>query len=250
MSFTTGRLENVKPYNYTYADAAARTGATGFVTADLGKVALQLDTATLWMLTDDSPVTWREILTGTAGGSVATDAIWDAAGDLAVGSGANTAAKLTMGSALQNLRVNAGATGLEWAAPAGGGGGQELGYAELSADFSTASTSLVDVTGFAVTVTIGSRPVRIDVFVPRMDETASNAQAVLEIYDNTAGARVKAGAVWMHADGNGSGGVLVSARHAPAAGSRTYKVRMSVSAGTGGLHNITGSPAHLLVTEI
>jgi hypothetical protein len=55
-----------------------------------------------------------------AAGNVATDAIWDAAGDLAVGSGANTAAKLAMGTALQVLRVNAGATALEWAAPAGG----------------------------------------------------------------------------------------------------------------------------------
>lgn len=33
------------------------------------------------------------------GGSVATDAIWDAAGDLAVGSGANTAARLALGAA-------------------------------------------------------------------------------------------------------------------------------------------------------
>jgi hypothetical protein len=54
------------------------------------------------------------------GGSVATDAIWDAAGDLAVGSGANTAARLAMGTALQTLRVNAGATALEWATPSGG----------------------------------------------------------------------------------------------------------------------------------
>ena len=36
---------------------------------------------------------------GGSAGSVATDAIWDAAGDLAVGSGANTAAKLTIGAA-------------------------------------------------------------------------------------------------------------------------------------------------------
>src|SRR6187431_1140383 len=35
----------------------------------------------------------------TGGGAVATDAIWDAAGDLAVGSGANTAAKLSIGAA-------------------------------------------------------------------------------------------------------------------------------------------------------
>lgn len=51
------------------------------------------------------------------GGSVATDAIWDAVGDLAVGSGANTAARLAKGTALQILRVNAGATALEWATP-------------------------------------------------------------------------------------------------------------------------------------
>jgi hypothetical protein len=36
---------------------------------------------------------------GSASGSMATDALWDAAGDLAVGTGANTAAKLTMGAA-------------------------------------------------------------------------------------------------------------------------------------------------------
>lgn len=34
----------------------------------------------------------------TSSGAVATDSIWDAAGDLAVGTGANTAAKLTMSS--------------------------------------------------------------------------------------------------------------------------------------------------------
>jgi hypothetical protein len=36
---------------------------------------------------------------GSGSGNVATDAIWDAAGDLAVGSGANTAAKLAIGAA-------------------------------------------------------------------------------------------------------------------------------------------------------
>jgi hypothetical protein len=52
---------------------------------------------------------------GGSAGSVATDAIWDAAGDLAVGSGANTAAKLAIGAARQVLRVNGSANGLEWA---------------------------------------------------------------------------------------------------------------------------------------
>lgn len=40
---------------------------------------------------------------GGGGGDVATDAIWDAAGDLAVGSGANTAARLAKGAAGANL---------------------------------------------------------------------------------------------------------------------------------------------------
>lgn len=45
---------------------------------------------------------------------VSTDTIWDAAGDLAVGSGADTAARMAKGTALQRLRTNAAATGLEW----------------------------------------------------------------------------------------------------------------------------------------
>ena len=46
---------------------------------------------------------------GGGGGDVATDAIWDAAGDLAVGTGANTAAKLTKGSAGGYLAMGNGA---------------------------------------------------------------------------------------------------------------------------------------------
>lgn len=49
--------------------------------------------------------------------SVASDTIWDAAGDLAVGSGADTAAKLTKGSDGQVLTVVSGV--LTWADPGG-----------------------------------------------------------------------------------------------------------------------------------
>jgi hypothetical protein len=41
--------------------------------------------------------------------------VFTAAGDLIVGTAANTPSKLAMGTALQSLRVNAGATGLEYA---------------------------------------------------------------------------------------------------------------------------------------
>ncbi len=46
----------------------------------------------------------------TAGGGVATDAIWDAAGDIVQGTGANTGARLAIGTAFQVLQANSGAT--------------------------------------------------------------------------------------------------------------------------------------------
>lgn len=51
----------------------------------------------------------------SAAGDVATDAIWDAAGDIVQGTGSNTAGRLAIGTAFQVPRVNAGATALEYA---------------------------------------------------------------------------------------------------------------------------------------
>lgn len=66
---------------------------------------------------------------GAASGSVATDTIWDAAGDLAVGSGANTAAKLTKGNPGQVLLPNAST--LAWTgSPHNGGLGPTDSLAE------------------------------------------------------------------------------------------------------------------------
>lgn len=56
-----------------------------------------------------------------AAGSVATDAIWDASGDLVQGTGANAAARLPIGTAGQVLTVNTGATAAEWKTVAGTG---------------------------------------------------------------------------------------------------------------------------------
>lgn len=46
--------------NWHYADATARTGATGILASDVGKWAKQLSDGSYWELTDDSPLTWEQ----------------------------------------------------------------------------------------------------------------------------------------------------------------------------------------------
>ena len=62
----------------------------------------------------DYEVANKKYVDDNAGGDVATDEIWDAAGDLIQGTGADTAAKLSKGSALALLKMNAGGTAVEW----------------------------------------------------------------------------------------------------------------------------------------
>ena len=87
--------------------------------ADTG-ARLALGTA-LQVLQVNAGATAPEWVTASAGTTVATDTIWDVAGDLAYGTGADTGARLALGTALQVLQVNAGATAPEWAAAAAGG---------------------------------------------------------------------------------------------------------------------------------
>jgi len=56
-------------HNWEYADEAERTGASGFVAADIGKVARQLDDESYYILTSTDP-TWTQISGGGGSGSV------------------------------------------------------------------------------------------------------------------------------------------------------------------------------------
>ena len=81
----------------------------------------------------------------------------DAAGDLLVGTAADTVARLPLGSALQVLRVNAGATAPEWAVAASGAPIAVTQYDPSSTvTHSTTSTTAVDIdeTNLAVTFTV------------------------------------------------------------------------------------------------
>lgn len=69
------------------------------------------------LLASESGVLKKVDVANLPTGALATDALWDTKGDLSVGTGANTAAKLAVGSNGQFLQAASGeTTGLKWAA--------------------------------------------------------------------------------------------------------------------------------------
>lgn len=108
---------------------------------------------------------------GAVGGSgaVGTDTIWDAAGDLVYGTGANTAGKLVKGTAAQVLRMNAGATAPEWWSVAITSAlitDAEIINADISGSaaisFSKLNIALADVLGLYTGTPTGSKYLRDD----------------------------------------------------------------------------------------
>lgn len=99
---------------------------------------------------------WSTWATISSSGIAAT--IVDAKGDLIAATAADTVARLAVGSNDQVLTADsAQSTGLKWAAAPGAGALQAGKVKRTSADVTTASTSLVDITGMSVTITTGAR---------------------------------------------------------------------------------------------
>lgn len=120
-------VKNHKIEAWTYANAAARTGASGFTSADLGKLAYQTDNATYWRLTATTP-TWIQAMAGPAGANGAAGA---------AGPGVPTG-----GTAAQVLaKIDGADYNTGWVDPpvGGGGGAQILG--RYFADVATTGTS-------------------------------------------------------------------------------------------------------------
>ncbi len=169
---------------------------------------------------------------GAGGGSVATDAIWDAAGDLVQGTGANTAAKLTAGTAGQLLKSAGAAAANVWST-AGEFATQTATVATLE---TTTSTSFAALTtpGPAVTLTVGaSGKVSITITCQLSNNTANAFSAVGVAIS---GATTVAAATWLFHENaasnrfRGSSTRIITGLNA---GSTTFTAQYIVESGTG-----------------
>lgn len=104
-------------------DATAAPGVTNDLDEGYGAGSLWLDATNnntyICESAANGAAVWHQLNGGS--GSVATDTIFDAAGDLVQGTGSNTSARLAIGTAAQVLQVNSGATAVEWGAVTGTG---------------------------------------------------------------------------------------------------------------------------------
>lgn len=145
---------------------------------------LAVNVYVLWSF--DGGTSWGGTLVGAGGGgggSVATDTIWDAAGDLVQGTGANTAAKLSAGTAGHVLTSGGAGVAASWAAPAGGGGALvSASYKRTGGDYTTSSASFtnVDGTNMVLNLTTGAHRVMVG-FAGTLIPSASGQIAALDV---------------------------------------------------------------------
>lgn len=198
---------------------------------------------------DDAGTEAGPIGTG-GGGDVATDAIWDAAGDLAVGSGANTAARLAIG-ATNGMALRRVSGAVAWDLPPG----HEFDYVEVTAgNVSISGTSegaaTTIVTANSVTYD-GSTAIMIEFFAPFLAPPAGNINVIAVLYDDIGGGGAASIGKWGQITGPDAANtarspVRLTRRLTPSAAAHVFSVRAYVDSGTGTANNGAGGSGNYM----
>lgn len=129
-----------------------------------------------------------------------------------------------------------------------GSSGTELGYAENTGLSGSTTTTLSDVSGLTTTVTIGTRPIRIEAVIAANSITGGTGRCEIDIVEGST-------TLGIGLSGTASattvvGTVRATARLAPSAGSHTYKVQARVASATSGSYSSGATfPAYIQVVE-
>lgn len=185
--------------------------------------------------TSDTGATWTTWASLTGTGAVATDTIWDAAGDLVQGTGADTATKLSAGTAGQVLKSAGAAAANTWSSP----GEFVTGNAKVATTQTTTSTSFADLatTGPSVTVTVGASGKVLLHIKSRMANTAADDCYIgVAVSGATTTAAATMLAISLAANKLGEVGTTTMITGL-ATGSTTFKMQYAVASGTGTFTN-------------
>jgi hypothetical protein len=134
--------------------------------------------------------------------------------------------------------------------------GSTLGYAQITSNLTTSSTTQVQATGLTSTVVIpsGNRRVKITLYVSNSYNLTANKYCVFSIWDGTVGSGTQIGKAQIFNNGTagGAGTVVCIATVTPSVGSKTYNVGFATDSG-GGTNTLEASatyPAFILVELI
>jgi hypothetical protein len=159
-----------------------------------------------------------------AGGIAAT--LVDAKGDIIAATAADTVARLAVGANGTVLTAASGqATGLQWATPSSAIVPAYDRVRLAGGDFTTASTTFVDVTGATVTFTTTARPVHVSVTMSAYINNTGGTACVDVAVDGT---RV----------GGTTNGLITISQHATASEGMDYSFSFDTAALTAASHTI------------
>lgn len=201
----------------------------------------------------DNGSTWDSLAVGA--GSVATDTIWDAAGDLVQGTGADTAAKLSAGLTGKVLQAAGAAAAVAWKYPPG----YEMAYVEftgvVTVTAGTVEATAVSVASAGSVAFDGSTIVMIEFYAPNYQNPNTTDNLRFWLYDGASSigeiGRTTNPAAAAAAEG---GPVYLLRRMTPSNASHTYAIKASatntasVSAGAGGAS--TYMPGFIRITKV
>lgn len=142
---------------------------------------------------------------------------------------------------------DAGTAWLKLSAGAAAAGGAELGYAEITSNFVTTSLTAVDIPGLAVTVTVGAKPIMVEIGCWVASHSVAGKSVVIDLLEGA----VDTGSGFTTSPAASSFVPLGCKRRlAPAPGNHTYKAAAQVfAAGTGTIYASPAAPTFIRVTE-